>query len=86
MKLDELTLETALTCHLQMILNKTNSQINDVKEIISVLGAELNKLNKEPDEEDKSIIDQAAHFIALANVIKYQVKAELEHRRKYELN
>lgn len=85
MKLDEFVLETALTCQLQSILNKVNSQINDIKEMISEMGEELRLLNQEPDDEAKEIIDQAAHFMALANIIKYQVKSELEHR-KYELN
>ena len=41
MKLDEFVLETALTCHLQSILNKVNSQINDIKEMISEMGGRI---------------------------------------------
>jgi hypothetical protein len=56
-----------------------------VKERIKVMGEELELLGKEPSEEDMVTIDLAARFTALANIIRYQVKAELFNRR-FELN
>jgi hypothetical protein len=42
-------------------------------------------LGKEPGEDDMIMVDMAAQFVALANKIKYTVKAELLDRQ-HELN
>jgi hypothetical protein len=77
--------ETLFSYQLRAILEKTEAEIAEVKERIKVMGEELELLGKEPSEEDMVTIDIAAQFMALANIIKYQVKAELFNRR-FELN
>jgi hypothetical protein len=77
--------ETLFSYQLRAILDKTEAEIAEVKERIKVMGEELELLGKEPSEEDMVTIDLAAQFTALANIIKYQVKAELFNRR-FELN
>jgi hypothetical protein len=77
--------ETLFSYQLRAILDKTEAEIVEVKERIKVMGEELELLGKEPSEEDMVTIDLAAQFTALANIIKYQVKAELFNRR-FELN
>jgi hypothetical protein len=77
--------ETLFSYQLRAILDKTEVEIAEVKERIKVMGEELELLGKEPSEEDMVTIDIAAQFMALANIIKYQVKAELFNRR-FELN
>ena len=78
-------IETLFSYQLRGILAKTDAEITEVKERIKVMGEELELLGKEPSEEDMVTIDIAAQFTALANIIKYQVKAELFNRR-FELN
>jgi flagellar basal body rod protein FlgB len=78
-------IETLFTYQLRGILAKTEAEVAEVKERIKVMGKELEILGKEPSEEDHNTIDLAAQFIALANIIRYQVKAELFNRR-FELN
>lgn len=78
-------IETLFSYQLRAILVKTESEIAEVKERVAELGAELNMLGKEPSAEDEETIDLAAKFIALSNIIRYQVKAELFNRR-FELN
>ena len=78
-------METLFSYQLRAILEKTESEIAEVKERVAELGAELNMLGKEPSAEDEETIDLAAKFIALSNIIRYQVKAELFNRR-FELN
>lgn len=78
-------IETLFSYQLRAILSKTESEIAEVKERVAELGAELNMLGKEPSAEDEETIDLAAKFIALSNIIRYQVKAELFNRR-FELN
>jgi len=78
-------IETLFSYQLRAILEKTESEIAEVKERVAELGAELNMLGKEPSVEDEETIDLAAKFIALSNIIRYQVKAELFNRR-FELN
>jgi hypothetical protein len=77
--------ETLFSYQLRAILEKTEAEIAEVKERIKVMGEELELLGKEPSEEDMVTIDIAAQFTALANIIRYQVKAELFNRR-FELN
>ena len=77
--------ETLFSYQLRAILDKTEAEIVEVKERIKVMGEELELLGKEPSEEDMVTIDLAAQFTALANIIRYQVKAELFNRR-FELN
>jgi len=77
--------ETLFSYQLRAILDKTEAEIAEVKERIKVMGEELELLGKEPSEEDHETINLASHFIALANIIRYQVKAELFNRR-FELN
>ena len=77
--------ETLFSYQLRAILSKIDAEIAEVKERIKVMGEELELLGKEPSEEDMVTIDIAAQFMALANIIKYQVKAELFNRR-FELN
>ena len=77
--------ETLFSYQLRAILEKTEAEIAEVKERIKVMGEELELLGKEPSEEDMVTIDLAAQFTALANIIRYQVKAELFNRR-FELN
>jgi len=78
-------IETLFSYQLRGILAKTDAEIAEVKERIKVMGEELELLGKEPSEEDMVTIDIAAQFTALANIIKYQVKAELLDRQ-FELN
>ena len=78
-------METLFSYQLRAILEKTESEIAEVKERVAELGAELNMLGKMPSAEDEETIDLAAKFIALSNIIRYQVKAELFNRR-FELN
>lgn len=78
-------IETLFSYQLRAILEKTEGEIAEVKERVAELGAELNMLGKEPSEEDLETVDIAARFTALANIIRYQVKAELFNRR-FELN
>ncbi len=77
--------ETLFSYQLRAILDKTEAEIVEMKERIVMMSNELELLGKEPSEEDMVTIDMAAQFIALANIIKYQVKAELFNRR-FELN
>jgi hypothetical protein len=77
--------ETLFSYQLRAILDKTDAEIAEVKERIVMMSNELELLGKEPSEEDMVTIDMTAQFIALANIIKYQVKAELFNRR-FELN
>lgn len=78
-------IETLFSYQLRAILEKTEAEIAEVKERIEVMGKELELLGKEPSEEDLETVDLAARFTALANIIRYQVKAELFNRR-FELN
>jgi hypothetical protein len=78
-------IETLFTYQLRGILAKTEAEVAEVKERIKVMGEELEMLGKEPSDDDHETIDMAAQFIALANIIRYQVKAELFNRR-FELN
>ena len=78
-------IETLFSYQLRAILTKTEAEIAEVKERIQMMSEELEILGKEPSEEDMVTIDIAAQFMALANIIKYQVKAELFNRR-FELN
>ena len=77
--------ETLFSYQLRAILDKTEAEIAEVKERIEMMSNELELLGKEPSEEDMVTIDIATQFMALANIIKYQVKAELFNRR-FELN
>jgi hypothetical protein len=77
--------ETLFSYQLRAILSKTDAEIAEVKERIEMMSNELELLGKEPSEEDMVTIDIAAQFMALANIIKYQVKAEL-FNRQFELN
>jgi len=85
MKVEFENIETLFSYQLRAILDKTEAEIAEVKERIKVMGKELELLGKEPSEEDMVTIDLAAQFTALANIIRYQVKAELFNRR-FELN
>ena len=78
-------IETLFSYQLRAILTKTEAEIVEVKERIQMMSEELEMLGKEPSEEDMVTIDIAAQFTALANIIRYQVKAELFNRR-FELN
>lgn len=78
-------IETLFSYQLRAILTKTEAEIAEVKERIQMMSEELEMLGKEPSEEDIVAIDIAAQFTALANIIRYQVKAELFNRR-FELN
>jgi hypothetical protein len=78
-------IETLFSYQLRAILTKTEVEIAEVKERIKMMSEELEILGKEPSEEDMVTIDIAAQFTALANIIRYQVKAELFNRR-FELN
>jgi hypothetical protein len=78
-------IETLFTYQLRGILAQTEAEIAEVKERVEMMSNELELLDKEPSEEDMVTIDIAAQFMALANIIKYQVKAELFNRR-FELN
>lgn len=78
-------IETLFSYQLRAILEKTEGEIVEVKAKVQELSNELELLGKEPSEEDLETVDIAARFTALANIIRYQVKAELYNRR-FELN
>ena len=78
-------METLFSYQLRAILVKTEGEIAEVKTKMQELSSELELLGKEPSEEDLETVDIAARFTALANIIRYQVKAELFNRR-FELN
>ena len=78
-------IETLFSYQLRAILEKTEGEIAEVKAKVQELSNELELLGKEPSEEDLETVDIAARFTALANIIRYQVKAELFNRR-FELN
>ena len=78
-------IETLFSYQLRAILEKTEGEIAEVKAKVQELSSELELLGKEPSEEDLETVDIAARFTALANIIRYQVKAELFNRR-FELN
>ena len=78
-------IETLFSYQLRAILAKTEGEIDEVKAKVQELSSELELLGKEPSEEDLETVDIAARFTALANIIRYQVKAELFNRR-FELN
>lgn len=78
-------IETLFSYQLRAILEKTEGEIAEVKAKVQELSNELELLGKEPSEEDLETVDIAARFTALANIILYQVKAELFNRR-FELN
>ena len=78
-------IETLFSYQLRVILEKTEGEIAEVKAQVQELSNELELLGKEPSEEDLKTVDIAARFTALANIIRYQVKAELFNRR-FELN
>ena len=78
-------IETIFTHQLRGILTKTEAEIAEVKERVKIMGKELKMLDKEPSEEDMVMVDMAAHFLIMANQIKYAVEAELNNR-KFELN
>jgi hypothetical protein len=85
MKVEFENIETLFSYQLRAILDKTEAEIAEMKERIVMMSNELELLGKEPSEEDMVTIDLAAQFTALANIIRYQVKAELFNRR-FELN
>ena len=78
-------METLFSYQLRAILEKTEGEIAEVKAKVQELSSELELLGKVPSEEDLETVDIAARFTALANIIRYQVKAELYNRR-FELN
>ena len=78
-------IETLFSYQLRAILEKTEGEIAEVKAKVQELSNELKLLGKEPSEEDLETVDIVARFTALANIIRYQVKAELYNRR-FELN
>jgi len=78
-------IETLFSYQLRAILVKTEVEIAEVKAQVQKLNSELELLGKEPSEEDLETVDLAARFTAVANIIRYQVKAELYNRR-FELN
>ena len=78
-------IETLFSYQLRAILEKTEGEIAEVKAKVQELSSELELLGKEPSKEDLETVDIAARFTALANTIRYQVKAELFNRR-FELN
>ena len=78
-------IETLFSYQLRVILEKTESEIAEVKAKVQAMSNELEMLGKEPSEDDMTAIDLAAQFTAFANIIRYQVKAELYNRR-FELN
>jgi len=78
-------IETLFSYQLRAILEKTEGEIAEVKAQVQKLSSELELLGKEPSEEDLETVDLAARFTAVANIIRYQVKAELYNRR-FELN
>ena len=78
-------IETLFSYQLRAILEKTEGEIAEVKAKVQELSDELALLGKEPSKEDMATVDLAAQFTAVANIIRYQVKAELFNRR-FELN
>jgi len=78
-------IETLFSYQLRAILEKTEGEIAEVKAKVQELSNELALLGKEPSEDDMATVDLAAQFTAVANIIRYQVKAELFNRR-FELN
>ena len=78
-------IETLFSYQLRAILEKTEGEIAEVKAQVQKLNSELELLGKEPSEEDLETVDLVARFTAVANIIRYQVKAELYNRR-FELN
>ena len=85
MRVEFENIETLFSYQLREILVKTEDEIAIAKAKVQELSNELEILGKEPSEDDMATIDLAAQFIALANIIRYQVKAELFNRR-FELN
>jgi len=85
MKVEFENIETLFSYQLRAILDKTEAEMELVKTKVNELHSELELLSKEPSEYDLETIKLASHFIALANIIRYQVKAELFNRR-FELN
>ena len=85
MRVEFENIETLFSYQLREILVKTEDEIAIAKAKVQELSNELEMLGKEPSEEDLEEIDMAARFTALANIIRYQVKAELYNRR-FELN
>ena len=73
-------IETLFSYQLRAILEKTEVEIAEVKAQVQKLSSELELLGKEPSEEDLETVDLAARFTAVANIIRYQVKAELYNR------
>jgi len=78
-------IETLFNYQLQAILDKTEAEVVEVKNKVSELNRELEMLGREANADEEVTYQMAAQFIALANIIKYQVKAELFNRR-FELN
>ena len=78
-------IETLFNYQLQAILDKTEAEIVEVKNKVSELNRELEVLGREANADEEVTYQITAQFIALANIIKYQVKAELFNRR-FELN
>lgn len=78
-------METLFNHQLRAILEKTEGEIAEVKAEVRELSNELELLGKELSEEDLVRIDLATQFIAIADIIRSQVKAELFNRR-FELN
>jgi hypothetical protein len=78
-------IETLFSYQLRAILEKTEGEIAEVRAKVQELSDELELLGREPSKEDMVTVDLAAQFTALANTIRYQVKAELFNRR-FELN
>ena len=85
MRVEFENIETLFSYQLRAILAKTEDEIAIAKAKVQELSNELEMLGKEPSDEDIEAIDMAARFTALANIIRYQVKAELYNRR-FELN
>ena len=85
MRVEFENIETLFNHQLRAILAKTEDEIAIAKAKVQELSNELEMLGKEPSDEDIEAIDMAARFTALANIIRYQVKAELYNRR-FELN
>ena len=73
-------IETLFSYQLRAILAKTEDEIAIAKAKVQELSNELEMLGKEPSDEDIEAIDMAARFTALANIIRYQVKAEFYNR------
>ena len=78
-------IETLFSYQLRAILEKTESEIAEVKAKVQAMSNELEMLGKEPSEDDMVVIDLAAQFTTSAIIIKYQIKIELLNRI-FELN